>query len=208
MRSRLKLSAAAQEKLHHVGVAFLRSNEQRREAQCVTERDVCAAAEQQGHPGRSRSGAQVAGIQPELAEKLVRRAGSLDIGRQAKEGNSPQGGHEGVLQGNLKEPRRQALHAAELQFGQQEPGQAKEIADFCFNTYGVKFPMFSKTSVVGKEANPLFASLTKATGKAPGWNFHKYLVDRQGNPVASFSSNVTPTSSQLVAGIEKALTQK
>jgi glutathione peroxidase len=93
-------------------------------------------------------------------------------------------------------------------FGQQEPGQSKEIADFCFNTYGVKFPMFSKSSVVGKEANPLFATLTKATGKAPGWNFHKYLVDRQGNPVASFNSNVTPTSGQLVASIEKALAQK
>ncbi len=93
-------------------------------------------------------------------------------------------------------------------FGQQEPGQAKDIADFCYNTYGVKFPMFSKSTVVGKEANPLFVSLTKATGKAPGWNFHKYLVDRQGNPVASFNSNVTPTSSQLVASIEKALAQK
>jgi glutathione peroxidase len=93
-------------------------------------------------------------------------------------------------------------------FGQQEPGKANEIADFCFNTYGVKFPMFSKSTVVGKDANPLFASLTKATGKAPGWNFHKYLVDRQGHPVASFNSNVTPTSGQLVASIEKALAQK
>jgi glutathione peroxidase len=93
-------------------------------------------------------------------------------------------------------------------FGQQEPGQAKDIADFCFNTYGVKFPMFSKSAVVGKQANPLFASLTQATGKAPGWNFHKYLVDRQGNAVASYNSNVMPSSAQLVASIEKALAQK
>jgi glutathione peroxidase len=93
-------------------------------------------------------------------------------------------------------------------FGQQEPGQAKDIADFCFNTYGVKFPMFSKSAVVGKQANPLFASLTQATGKAPGWNFHKYLVDRQGNAVASYNSNVTPSSAQLVASIEKALALK
>ncbi len=93
-------------------------------------------------------------------------------------------------------------------FGQQEPGDAKQIADFCFNTYGVKFPMFSKTVVKGKDINPLYAQLVKATGKAPGWNFHKYLLDRQGRAVASFDSNVTPTSAQMVAGIEKALAAK
>jgi glutathione peroxidase len=52
-------------------------------------------------------------------------------------------------------------------FGEQEPGKSKEIADFCFNTYGVKFPMFAKTVVSGKEANPLFADLIKAGGSAP-----------------------------------------
>ena len=93
-------------------------------------------------------------------------------------------------------------------FGQQEPGDAKQIADFCFNTYGVKFPMFSKTTVKGAEANPLFTQLTKATGKAPGWNFSKYLIDRQGNPVAAYSSSVTPSSTQLVSSIEKALSAK
>jgi glutathione peroxidase len=93
-------------------------------------------------------------------------------------------------------------------FGQQEPGQGKEIADFCFNTYGVKFPMFSKTVVKGKDANPLFAALGKATGQAPGWNFHKYLIDRQGKPVASYDSNVAPASAVLVGSIEKALAAK
>jgi len=93
-------------------------------------------------------------------------------------------------------------------FGQQEPGTSTEIADFCFNTYGVRFPMFMKSSVVGKAANPLFASLTKATGRAPAWNFHKYLIDRQGKPVASFASEVTPSDASLVAALEKALAQK
>jgi len=93
-------------------------------------------------------------------------------------------------------------------FGQQEPGNAKQIADFCFNTYGVRFPMFSKTTVKGASANPLFVSLGQATGKSPGWNFHKYLVDRQGRAVGSFDSNVAPTSAALVAGIEKALAAK
>ena len=93
-------------------------------------------------------------------------------------------------------------------FGQQEPGDGKQIADFCFNTYGVKFPMFSKSTVKGDAANPLFVALTKATGKAPGWNFSKYLIDRQGNAVAAYPSKVTPSDPQMLASIEKALAQK
>jgi glutathione peroxidase len=90
-------------------------------------------------------------------------------------------------------------------FGQQEPGNAKQIGELCFNTYGVRFPMFSKTTVKGKDANPLFTALAQASGTAPGWNFHKYLVDRQGKAVTSFKSDTTPTSATLVAAIEKAL---
>jgi glutathione peroxidase len=90
-------------------------------------------------------------------------------------------------------------------FGQQEPGSSKEIADFCYNTYGVKFPMFAKSVVSGKEPNPLFANLIKATGKTPAWNFHKYLIDRQGNVVNNFGSKVTPTDKTLVSAVEKAL---
>jgi len=90
----------------------------------------------------------------------------------------------------------------------QEPGNNKEIADFCYNTYGVKFPMFAKSSVKGKEMNPLFANLTKTSGKAPGWNFHKYLLDRNGNFVTTYNSQVGPDNKNLVAAIEKALTAK
>ena len=93
-------------------------------------------------------------------------------------------------------------------FGQQEPGDAKQIAELCFNTYGVKFPMFAKTTVKGAAANPFYASLAQATGKTPGWNFHKYLVDRQGRAVGSFDSNVAPTSAALVTRIEAALAAK
>ena len=93
-------------------------------------------------------------------------------------------------------------------FGQQEPGSSRQIAELCFNTYGVKFPMFAKTVVAGAQANPLFAKLAQATGSAPRWNFHKYLVDRNGQPVASFVSNVRPTDAVLTAAIEKALTQR
>jgi glutathione peroxidase len=90
-------------------------------------------------------------------------------------------------------------------FGKQEPGSSKEIADFCYNTYGVKFPMFAKSVVSGPTPNPLYVNLIKATGKTPAWNFHKYLIDRKGNVIESFPSKVTPSDKQLVGAIEKAL---
>ena len=92
-------------------------------------------------------------------------------------------------------------------FGKQEPGNSKEIADFCFNTYGVKFPMFAKSSVKGDQVNPLYAELIKATGTTPKWNFYKYLIDRKGNVVQAYSSITTPDDKKLVADIEKALAQ-
>jgi glutathione peroxidase len=90
-------------------------------------------------------------------------------------------------------------------FGAQEPGSSKEIADFCVNTYGVKFPMFSKSVVSGAGKNRLYVALDKATGKSPQWNFHKYLIDRSGKVVANFPSNVEPQSPQLLAALERAL---
>jgi glutathione peroxidase len=90
-------------------------------------------------------------------------------------------------------------------FGQQEPGSAKEIADFCFNTYGVKFPMFSKTVVKGPQRHAFFNTLAQATGKTPQWNFHKYLIDRTGKVLASYPSATGPDNASLVAAIQKAL---
>jgi glutathione peroxidase len=90
----------------------------------------------------------------------------------------------------------------------QEPGSTKEIADLCFNTYGVQFPMFSKTAVSGVNANPFHASLARLSGTAPKWNFHKYLIDRQGNVVGNYASRVTPDDPKLIADIEKTLSQK
>jgi len=87
----------------------------------------------------------------------------------------------------------------------QEPKSNQEIAEFCFNTYGVKFPMFGKSSVTGKSANPVFAVLTRQSGQAPKWNFHKYLVDREGRVVANFKSSITPTDPQITSRIEQLL---
>ena len=94
------------------------------------------------------------------------------------------------------------------QFGQQEPGSSKDIADFCFNTYGVKFPMFSKSEVKGNGRNALYAALFAATRAEPKWNFHKYLVGRNGTVLNSYASNVEPNNPQLVAAIEKAVDAK
>lgn len=93
-------------------------------------------------------------------------------------------------------------------FGQQEPGSNKEIADFCANTYDVKFPMLAKSSVSGKQANPLFKMLIAKTGTSPKWNFYKYLIDRNGNVVDSFGSITKPTSSSITSEINKLLAEK
>jgi glutathione peroxidase len=93
-------------------------------------------------------------------------------------------------------------------FGEQEPGSNHEIAEFCRLTYGVEFPMFEKTSVTSLKTNPLYATLLARTGQAPQWNFHKYLVDRNGNRVESFGSKVEPDDRALVTALEKLLNDK
>ena len=90
-------------------------------------------------------------------------------------------------------------------FGAQEPGSNKQIAQFCQVNYGITFPVFAKTSVVGVNANPLFRQLAARTGKPPLWNFHKYLIDQSGQPVAVFESAVEPEDRQITRQIEKLL---
>ncbi|CAG2147482.1 Hydroperoxy fatty acid reductase gpx1 [compost metagenome] len=90
----------------------------------------------------------------------------------------------------------------------QEPGSSKEISDFCYNTYGVKFPMLGKSHVRGSDANPMYELLAKETGTAPKWNFYKYLIDRKGQVVGSYNSMVKPDDKQFVATIEKLLSTR
>jgi glutathione peroxidase len=93
-------------------------------------------------------------------------------------------------------------------FGAQEPGSNKEIAEFCRLTYGVEFPMFEKSSVTSLRTNPLYADLLARTGQAPKWNFHKYLIDRNGNAAGTFASGVEPNDRQLLVPLEKLLDDK
>lgn len=90
-------------------------------------------------------------------------------------------------------------------FGAQEPGSNEQVKDFCERTYKVKFPMLEKSVVVGKDATPLYKQLTEATGQAPKWNFHKYLIGRDGKPGGAWPSRVTPESPELTQAIEQAL---
>lgn len=145
-------------------------------------------------------------LQDERPQSLCQYAGKvlLVVNTASRCGYTPQ--YEGL----------EALHARYSARGlvvmgfpsndfRQERGSREQIAQLCFDTYGVRFPMFTKTVVTGPNANPLHAALASATGEAPAWNFHKYLVDRQGRPVASFPSKVRPDDPRLVAEIERLL---
>jgi glutathione peroxidase len=90
-------------------------------------------------------------------------------------------------------------------FREQEFEDEDEIREFCTLTYGVKFPMFERVHVVGDDATPLYRDLARATGEAPKWNFHKYLVGRDGRVLAQWGSRTTPDDPEIVAAIERAL---
>jgi len=93
-------------------------------------------------------------------------------------------------------------------FGGQEPGSNKEIAQFCRLNYGITFPVFAKTAVVGANANPLFRELSAKTKKPPQWNFHKFLLDKASQPVAAFESAVEPEDRRITVQIEKLLAER
>ena len=87
----------------------------------------------------------------------------------------------------------------------QEPGTEEEIQEFCRLTYGVEFPMFEKVTVKEGKAHPFYQALAKEAGTYPTWNFHKYLIGRDGRLVAEFSPRTKPYDEDVVAAIEKAL---
>ncbi len=99
------------------------------------------------------------------------------------------------------------------QFGSQEPGSDREIAQFCTNNYKVSFPLFSKIEVNGPGAAPLYGYLTsldtqpQAKGRI-SWNFEKFLVGRSGQVVARFAPNVEPDAPEVLAAIERELAAK
>lgn len=91
-------------------------------------------------------------------------------------------------------------------FGGQEPGSEKEIKEFCTTKYAVTFPMLSKEQTkAGSGQSEIYEFLGTRMGKLPGWNFSKYLVNKEGQPVAFYASTVAPDDKALAKAIEQAL---
>ena len=90
-------------------------------------------------------------------------------------------------------------------FGGQEPGTEKQIKTFCRLTYGVEFPMFEKTRAAKRGADPIYQTLGRISGEFPQWNFHKYIIDRNGKLAASFQSAILPQSDAVVNKITELL---
>lgn len=92
-------------------------------------------------------------------------------------------------------------------FGAQEPGNEEDIREFCITRYGVDFPLTAKQTVTGGNAHPFYQWIVEQTGEAgaPRWNFHKYLLDAEGNLIDMWPSRVEPLSEEIVAAIEAVL---
>jgi glutathione peroxidase len=142
-------------------------------------------------------------------EDLCRHAGKvvLVVNTASRCGYTPQYKGLQALNERYKSKGLVILGFPSNDFGSQEPGSNREIAEFCDRTYAVKFPLFAKTSVK-PGASPLYDSLAGATSERPRWNFHKYLIARDGSTVASFKSDVEPESPQFVARIEEFLERR
>ncbi len=92
-------------------------------------------------------------------------------------------------------------------FGNQEPGTAAEIKEFCEVNFGIDFPLSAKVTTRGADRHPFFAAVERelGTGALPRWNFHKFLIDSDGELVAAWPSHVEPTGATITAAIEAAL---
>lgn len=122
-------------------------------------------------------------------------------------GFTPQYGDLQTLYEKYKDRGFEILAFPANNFMHQEPGSDEEIKKFCDLRFKVRFPLFSKISVKGKDIDPLFAYLTSQPGLEGGvsWNFNKFLVDPQGRLVERFGSRVKPESPELAAALEKVL---
>jgi len=129
----------------------------------------------------------------------------LVVNTASKCGNTPQ--YDGLekLYDEYQDDGLVILGFPSNDFFGQEPGTEEEIQEFCRLTYGVRFPMFEKVTVKEGEAHPFFEQLAAAAGTYPTWNFHKYLIGRDGQVVAEFSPRTQPYDDKLVSSIRGAL---
>jgi glutathione peroxidase len=129
----------------------------------------------------------------------------LVVNTASKCGNTPQYDGLEALYEEYGDAGLVVLGFPSNDFMGQEPGTEEQIQEFCRLTYKVKFPMFEKVTVKKGKAHPFFDQLAAAAGTHPTWNFHKYLIGRDGNVIAEFSPRTQPYDDDLVAEIESAL---
>src|SRR5210317_1111186 len=142
----------------------------------------------------------VVNLSDEYAGKVV-----LVVNTASKCGNTPQ--YDGLekLYSEYGEAGLVVLGFPSNDFLGQEPGTEEDIKEFCRLTYGVQFPMFEKTAVKEKNAHPFFAALAESSGTYPTWNFHKYLIGRDGQLITEFSPRTQPYSDELLSSIKAAI---
>lgn len=121
-------------------------------------------------------------------------------------GYTPQYAGLEKLWGDYKNKGLVVLGIPSNDFGGQEPGTAEEIAKFCDQRYKVTFPMLEKVHTKGADQSPIYEFLARNHG-GPKWNFHKYLVGKDGQVRAAYPSKVAPESSELRAAIDQALAE-
>ena len=140
----------------------------------------------------------------ELALKQFRGRPILLVNTASRCGFTPQ---YKTLQALWEKYRKRGLIVVGVpsnDFGRQEPGSAQQIKQFCELNYGVNFPLTSKQRVVGRDAHPLYRWIVSELGeqKAPRWNFHKYLINPDGQVVAAWPSRVDPMAPEITRAIE------
>ena len=143
---------------------------------------------------------EVVNLADEYAGKVL-----LIVNTASKCGNTPQ--YDGLekLYQEYQDRGFAVLGFPSNDFMGQEPGTEEQIQEFCRLTYKVRFPMFEKVTVKEGEAHPLYNALAEAAGTFPTWNFHKYLVGRDGKVITEFSPRTQPYDKKLVEYIEAAL---
>lgn len=149
---------------------------------------------------RRLAGDEVVNLGKAYSGKVV-----LVVNTASKCGNTPQ--YEGLesLYQEYQDAGLVVLGFPSNDFMGQEPGTEAEIQEFCRLTYSVKFPMFEKVSVKEGDAHPFYDQLAAASGTYPTWNFHKYLIGRDGKLIAQFSPRTQPYDETLLGSIKTAL---
>ena len=129
----------------------------------------------------------------------------LVVNTASKCGNTPQ--YEGLekLYQEFQDDGLVVLGFPSNDFFGQEPGTEEQIQEFCRLTYSIKFPMFEKVTVKEGDAHPFFDRLAAESGTYPTWNFHKYLIGRDGTLIAEFSPRTKPYDDKLLGSIKDAL---